>query len=63
MSRSHRKSDEEKMLGKLIFLFLSVLLLPILGIKLMGSESVSKIALGLLLTVVGIVVWIMLLTA
>lgn len=63
MSRSYRKSDEEKMLGKLIFLFLSVLLLPILGIKLMGSESVSKIALGLLLMVVGIVVWIMLLTA
>lgn len=63
MSRSYRKSDEEKLLGKLIFLFLSVLLLPILGIKLMGSESVSKIALGLLLTVVGIVVWIMLLTA
>jgi hypothetical protein len=37
MSRSYRKSDEEKLLGKLIFLFLSVLLLPILGIMLLTA--------------------------
>lgn len=61
MSRSYRKSDEEKLLGKLIFLFLSVLLLPILGIKLMGSKSVPTIIFGVILTVVGVAVWIMLL--
>ena len=61
MSRSYRKSDEEKLLGKLIFLFLSVLLLPILGIKLMGSKRVPTIIFGVILTVVGVAVWIMLL--
>ena len=61
MSRSYRKSDEEKLLGKLIFLFLSVLLLPILGIKLMGSKSVPTIIFGVILTVVSVAVWIMLL--
>lgn len=58
MRRDHY---EQKLLGKLIFLFLSVLLLPILGIKLMGSKSVPTIIFGVILTVVGVAVWIMLL--
>ena len=58
MSRGRKRSDDEAALGCIVYLLLIVFFMPIVGLFLVCGKDSDKKALGWVLLVIGIILWI-----
>lgn len=55
--RRHRKYDD-KTLEFVVYIMLAIFLMPIVGIVLLGKKSIPLKILGVVLLVLGIIIWV-----
>ena len=58
MSRGRKRSDDDAAIGCVIYLILIVFFMPIVGFALVCGKNPDKKALGWVLLIIGIILWI-----
>lgn len=53
-----RRSDDDAALGCVVYAILGMIFMPIAGLYLLGTKDPEKRTLGLILLIVGIILWI-----
>ena len=62
MARRKYTKYDKKTLNTVVMIMLFIFLMPIAGIKMLGSESIVSKVIGSILVVLGIIIWIKLAT-